>query len=154
MLGGLLVDAVVSFYSEPKVNLESLCLVPRYAETLGPDGQVVNTTKYLNGRPRIAPNADPARVDGIRLRFPIAQGNVALEMLRLGTNGVVWITVGRHSTRSTTFYRPEDKRLRALPPVDRGDRAFRGDAQPGDADPEGGGKGGRRALSRHIRAAR
>src|SRR5262249_22425146 len=33
--------------------------------TLGPDGLVVNTAKYLDSQPIVACNPDPARVDGI-----------------------------------------------------------------------------------------
>lgn len=37
--------------------------------TIGRDGLVVNTAKYLHGQPIIAVNPDPARIDGILLPF-------------------------------------------------------------------------------------
>jgi NAD kinase len=37
--------------------------------TVGPDGLVVNTAKYLAGQPLLAVNPDPERVDGILLPF-------------------------------------------------------------------------------------
>src|SRR5262249_1975475 len=37
--------------------------------TLGRDGLVVNTAKYLDGQPIIAVNPDPARIDGILVPF-------------------------------------------------------------------------------------
>lgn len=38
--------------------------------TLGPDGLVVNTSKYLAAQPILALNPDPLRVDGILVPFP------------------------------------------------------------------------------------
>lgn len=38
--------------------------------TLGPDGLVVNTSKYLTTQPILALNPDPQRVDGILVPFP------------------------------------------------------------------------------------
>ncbi|HEX7197961.1 MAG TPA: hypothetical protein VF213_00700, partial [Dongiaceae bacterium] len=37
--------------------------------TVGPDGLVVNTAKYLGTQPILAVNPDPQRVDGILLPF-------------------------------------------------------------------------------------
>ncbi len=37
--------------------------------TLGPDGLVVNTAKYLNGQPVMAVNPDRSRIDGVLLPF-------------------------------------------------------------------------------------
>ena len=37
--------------------------------TIGRDGLVVNTAKYLDGQPIVAVNPDPARIDGILLPF-------------------------------------------------------------------------------------
>ena len=39
------------------------------ALTVGQDGLVVNTAKYLNGQPILAVNPDPNRFDGILLPF-------------------------------------------------------------------------------------
>jgi NAD kinase len=40
--------------------------------TLGRDGLVINTAKYLDGQPLVAFNPDPQRVDGVLIPFPIA----------------------------------------------------------------------------------
>jgi NAD kinase len=37
--------------------------------TVGPDGLVVNTAKYLDGQPIVAVNPDPARIEGVLLPF-------------------------------------------------------------------------------------
>lgn len=51
--------------------------------TLGPDGLVVNTAKYLDGQPILAVNPDPERIDGILLPWDVPR---ALALLaRLGT---------------------------------------------------------------------
>jgi len=39
--------------------------------TVGIDGLVVNTAKYLNGQPLIAVNPDPAHIDGLLLPFKV-----------------------------------------------------------------------------------
>jgi NAD kinase len=39
--------------------------------TLGRDGLVVNTAKYLNGQPLVGVNPDPARIDGVLLPFNV-----------------------------------------------------------------------------------
>ena len=39
--------------------------------TLGQDGLVVNTAKYLNDQPLLAFNPDPSRIDGILSSFPL-----------------------------------------------------------------------------------
>jgi len=39
--------------------------------TIGIDGLVVNTAKYLNGQPLVAVNPDPAHIDGILLPFNV-----------------------------------------------------------------------------------
>ena len=40
--------------------------------TLGPDGLVINTAKYLNDQPIVAVNPDKLRIDGIMMPFDIA----------------------------------------------------------------------------------
>lgn len=40
-----------------------------FVVTVGPDGLVVNTAKYLNGQPLFAVNPDPARMDGVLIAF-------------------------------------------------------------------------------------
>src|SRR5438309_5678702 len=46
--------------------------------TLGRDGLVVNTAKYLNGQPLVAFNPDPERVDGVLIPFPVAAASEVL----------------------------------------------------------------------------
>ena len=46
--------------------------------TLGPDGLVVNTAKYLRGQPIVAINPDPARVDGVLLPWSVAGAQTGL----------------------------------------------------------------------------
>ncbi|MFZ6026111.1 MAG: NAD+ kinase [Chloroflexota bacterium] len=41
--------------------------------TIGIDGLVVNTAKYLDGQPLLAVNPDPAHVDGVLLPFTVSQ---------------------------------------------------------------------------------
>jgi NAD kinase len=41
--------------------------------TIGPDGLVVNTAKYLDGQPLVAVNPDPKRIDGILVPFQMRQ---------------------------------------------------------------------------------
>jgi NAD kinase len=40
--------------------------------TVGPDGLVINTAKYLDNQPILAVNPDPLRVDGILIPFDIS----------------------------------------------------------------------------------
>ena len=46
--------------------------------TVGIDGLVVNTAKYLFGQPLIAVNPDPAHIDGILLPFAVPQAAAAV----------------------------------------------------------------------------
>ncbi len=41
--------------------------------TIGPDGLVINTAKYLTHQPILAVNPDPARVDGILVPFTVSE---------------------------------------------------------------------------------
>jgi NAD kinase len=41
--------------------------------TLGPDGLVINTAKYLSERPLLALNPDPHRIDGVLIPFTVDQ---------------------------------------------------------------------------------
>lgn len=45
--------------------------------TAGPDGLVANTAKYVGGRPILAVNPDPARIDGVLLPFTPARARGA-----------------------------------------------------------------------------
>lgn len=47
--------------------------------TVGIDGLVANTAKYLDGQPLIAVNPDPANIDGILLPFRAEQAAVAVQ---------------------------------------------------------------------------
>src|SRR4051812_2244737 len=46
--------------------------------TLGPDGLVVNTAKYLTDQPLLAFNPDPDRMDGVLIPFTVGQGKAWL----------------------------------------------------------------------------
>lgn len=46
--------------------------------TVGPDGLVVNTAKYLDGQPLLAVNPDPQQIDGVLLPFSARQLPAAL----------------------------------------------------------------------------
>ena len=46
--------------------------------TIGIDGLVVNTAKYLSGQPLIAVNPDPEHIDGVLLPFTVEEGIVAV----------------------------------------------------------------------------
>jgi hypothetical protein len=46
--------------------------------TIGIDGLVVNTAKYLDGQPLVAVNPDPVHIDGILLPFDIARAPQAV----------------------------------------------------------------------------
>ena len=45
--------------------------------TIGIDGLVANTAKYLNGQPLIAVNPDPASIDGVLLPFDVQKAVIA-----------------------------------------------------------------------------
>ncbi len=47
--------------------------------TIGIDGLVVNTAKYLDGQPLIAVNPDPGHIDGILLPFTVQQAGLAVQ---------------------------------------------------------------------------
>ena len=49
--------------------------------TLGIDGLVVNTAKYLNEQPLVAVNPDPAHIDGILLPFEVERASRAVEQV-------------------------------------------------------------------------
>ena len=52
--------------------------------TIGIDGLVVNTAKYLKGQPLIAVNPDPAHIDGILLPFTVATARSAVKQTLKG----------------------------------------------------------------------
>ncbi len=47
--------------------------------TIGPDGLVVNTAKYLDGQPILPVNPDPEHIDGVLLSFNASTFSAALE---------------------------------------------------------------------------
>ncbi len=63
--------------------------------TLGQDGLVVNTAKYLNGQPIIAVNPDPDRFDGILLPFQIPTLAQAVNSLLKGSPRIRNITMAK-----------------------------------------------------------
>lgn len=63
--------------------------------TLGPDGLVINTAKYLATQPILALNPDPARIDGILIPFQVAELGAQIERLRRGAARVVRISMAR-----------------------------------------------------------
>lgn len=67
------------------------------AVTLGPDGLVINTAKYLDHNPLVAFNPDPSRIDGVLIPFHIES---AAEILRK----VLW---GNHAEHRVTMAKAE-----------------------------------------------
>jgi NAD kinase len=61
--------------------------------TIGIDGLVVNTAKYLNGQPIIAVNPDPKHGDGILLPFNVTTAPTAARQLLSGAGRVTPITM-------------------------------------------------------------
>jgi len=62
--------------------------------TIGIDGLVVNTAKYLNGQPLIAVNPDPAHIDGVLLPFSVSTGlTVARDVVSRGVFKVREVTM-------------------------------------------------------------
>lgn len=61
--------------------------------TIGIDGLVVNTAKYLNGQPLIAVNPDPIHIDGILLPFTVNQISSILEAVLKGQHRIRPITM-------------------------------------------------------------
>src|ERR1700677_1596738 len=52
--------------------------------TLGPDGLVVNTAKYLTDQPLLAFNPDPERIDGVLIPFPVQAAKDVLRRVQAG----------------------------------------------------------------------
>lgn len=63
--------------------------------TLGPDGLVVNTGKYLAGQPILALNPDPARIDGILVPFRVEEAARALRTALSGRLMLADITMAQ-----------------------------------------------------------
>lgn len=65
--------------------------------TLGPDGLVVNTAKYLENQPIFAVNPDPARIEGVLLPFPVSVMKPLLIRVVSGQQSVRRIRMARAS---------------------------------------------------------
>lgn len=63
--------------------------------TLGPDGLVVNTAKYLDGQPILALNPAPARVDGVLLPFRAEQAGAMIRRALRGEYRAAGVTMAR-----------------------------------------------------------
>lgn len=63
--------------------------------TLGQDGLVVNTAKYLESQPVLALNPDPTRFDGVLLPFRIGQAESALKAALAGTLSIRRVSMAR-----------------------------------------------------------
>lgn len=61
--------------------------------TVGPDGLVVNTAKYLSGQPILAVNPDPEQIEGVLLPFTIEEYPRALAAALRGETRVQRITM-------------------------------------------------------------
>jgi NAD kinase len=61
--------------------------------TVGQDGLVANTAKYIGAQPLVAVNPDPARIDGILLPFTIAQAQAAVRQVLTGRARVQQVTM-------------------------------------------------------------
>jgi hypothetical protein len=63
--------------------------------TLGPDGLVVNTAKYLNAQPLLALNPDPGRIDGVLVPFLAPQARLALQGAVRGQFSLTRVSMAR-----------------------------------------------------------
>jgi NAD kinase len=77
-------------------------LVPRFTfgaadlvVTVGQDGLVSNTAKYLDGQPILAVNPDPERFDGVLLPFTAATAGRELHATLYGDSQVKHVTLAR-----------------------------------------------------------
>jgi NAD kinase len=61
--------------------------------TIGIDGLVVNTAKYLSGQPLVAVNPDPAHIDGVLLPFTVEQAPAVIQSALHGRMEVRPITM-------------------------------------------------------------
>src|SRR5215475_2717038 len=63
--------------------------------TVGPDGLVVNTAKYLDGQPIVAVNPDPAHVEGVLLPWTLKQVPDVLQRAIYGETRVQKVTMAQ-----------------------------------------------------------
>lgn len=77
--------------------------------TLGPDGLVVNTAKYLASQPILALNPDPGRIDGILIPFALNEFPAQLERVLRGTARTVPVSMAQVTLNdSQTLYAVND----------------------------------------------
>jgi NAD kinase len=83
-----------------KVQVIDRSFLPQFAfddgdlvVTVGPDGLVVNTAKYLSGQPILAINPDPEQIEGVLLPFTIEEYPHALAAALRGETRVQQITM-------------------------------------------------------------
>ena len=65
------------------------------AVTVGPDGLVVNTAKYLSAQPILAVNPDPARVDGVLIPFSVDEAGEWAARAAAGRAGRQAVTMAK-----------------------------------------------------------
>jgi NAD kinase len=63
--------------------------------TVGPDGLVINTAKYLTEEPILAVNPDPTRVDGILVPFGVAEAREWIDRAMEGKTRVKRVSMAR-----------------------------------------------------------
>jgi NAD kinase len=63
--------------------------------TIGRDGLVVNTAKYLDGQPIVAVNPDPSRIDGVLLPFTPPKARAAVDRVLGGEAPMHKITMAQ-----------------------------------------------------------
>jgi NAD kinase len=63
--------------------------------TIGQDGLVANTAKYVLGRPIVAVNPDPARIDGVLLPFQANQAREAVRSVLRGNGRFRQVTLAQ-----------------------------------------------------------
>jgi hypothetical protein len=67
--------------------------------TLGPDGLVINTAKYLSTQPILALNPDPARIDGVLIAFQVSELAAQVERVRSDAARVARLDGAGHAQR-------------------------------------------------------
>jgi NAD kinase len=63
--------------------------------TVGQDGLVVNTAKYLTAQPILAINPDPARIDGILIPFTVAEMSAWIERALRGAVNIKPVSMAK-----------------------------------------------------------
>jgi NAD kinase len=83
-----------------KVQVVDRSLVPTFlftahdlVVTVGQDGLVANTAKYVGAQPLVAVNPDPERFDGVLLPFSVKEARPAVEKVLSGTARVRQVTL-------------------------------------------------------------